>query len=94
MPDLFDNFFGKMSTTLNGGRTKPHYSGSNRVNSGSFYSYHENSTNNNYWMPTGNKDFNKTAAKIETVDGPKPRMGSVTSMNSEGERSRNSSVSD
>lgn len=74
MPDLFDNFFSKFSTTLNGGRSKPHYGGSSQVNTGKFYSYHENSTNNKYWLPPVKKDDDKMP---ETMN--KQRMGSVAS---------------
>ncbi|OBA20931.1 hypothetical protein METBIDRAFT_23800, partial [Metschnikowia bicuspidata var. bicuspidata NRRL YB-4993] len=51
MPDLFDNFFGRIATSMNGGKSKPRYGGSSMVNSGPFYSYHSSSTNNNYWLP-------------------------------------------
>lgn len=88
MPDLFDNFFGKISTTLNGGKSTPRYGGSTQVNSGKFYSYHMNATNNKSWMPI--QDFGQTMD-----DEPaKPRMGSMSSMSSDDPKSRNSSVSE
>lgn len=89
MPDLFDNFFGKLSSTLNGGKTTPHYGGSTQVNSGKFYSYHMNGTNNKYWM-TG-KEIEET---FKNTEEPKARMGSVSSMASEDAKSRNSSISE
>lgn len=92
MPDLFDNFFGKISASLNGGKTTPHYGGSTQVNTGSFYSYHSNSTNNKSWMPT--KDMHEAFAKMEDKNEVKPRMGSVSSMNSDEAQSRKSSVSE
>ena len=85
MPDIFDNFFGKMSTRMHGGKSTPHYSGASKVNTGSYYSYHSNSTNNNYWLPQ-----NKVVdGKVVSVD----RKLSITSLNSEEmSRSRNGSV--
>lgn len=95
MPDLFDNLYNKISTSLNGGRSTHHYSNASRVNTGRFYSYHENSTNNKYWLPI-NKDMQKAADHIQDTKTVKPRMGSVSSMNSESDsedRSRMGSVS-
>lgn len=95
MPDLFDNFFTKISTTLNGGKTPHHYSNASLVNTGKFYNYHENGTNNKYWMPTVNSDFAKSASNIDESQKVSPRMGSVSSTNSEledGKRSRMNSV--
>lgn len=92
MPDLFDNFFVKISTAMNGGKTTPHYGGSTQVNSGSFYSYHHNSTNNKSWM--SKKDMNDAMDLINVENAEKKRMGSIASMNSEEAKSRNSSISE
>lgn len=89
MPDLFDNFFGKLTSTFNGGKTTPHYGGSTQVNSGKFYSYHMNGTNNKSWM-TG-KEIEET---FKNMEEPKARMGSVSSMASEDAKTRNSSISE
>lgn len=87
MPDLFDNFFGKISTTLNGGKTTPHYGGATQVNSGKFYSYHMNGTNNKSWLPV------LDLGEIPPQD-LKMRSGSVASTNSEEATSRKSSVAE
>lgn len=73
MPDLFDNFFGRLATTLNGGKSKPHYGGSSQVNTGRYYSYHENGTNNKYWLP---RRTSETFVSNEEVG---ERKGSVSS---------------
>ncbi|ODV81155.1 uncharacterized protein CANTADRAFT_5121 [Suhomyces tanzawaensis NRRL Y-17324] len=102
MPDLFDNFFGKINTKLNGGKTNTHYGASSQVNTGKFYSYHTNGTNNNYWLPRkdmGGKPTDTSPAKVSVVHEDtaiKPRMNSMASMSSESEdggRSRFNSVS-
>lgn len=83
MPDLFDNFFNKMSAKMHGGKTPYHYSMSSSVNTGRYYSYHENTTNNKSWLPQ------------KEMAVPPPRKNSVMSMESDtGEpRSRMNSVS-
>lgn len=53
------------------------------MNSGKFYSYHMNGTNNKYWM-TG-EEIEETFKRAEE---PKARMGSVSSMDSEDAKSR------
>lgn len=97
MPDLFDNLFNKIGTKINGGKSTHHYQQSSQVNTGRFYSFHENATNNKYWMPVS-KSFDNSMDKIENRQGQKPRMNSLASMESEeGEmpRSRmNSTASD
>lgn len=99
MPDLFDNLFNKIGTKINGGRSTHHYGGSSQVNSGSFYSYHSNGTNNKYWLPKSKaSDPLAAVAQHEDVNKEdiliKPRMNSVGSSNSieEGGRSRFNSV--
>lgn len=86
MPDIFDNIFNRIGTAINGGKTTHHYQGSSQVNTGRFYSFHENGTNNKYWMPTSSS-FGKTINKIdETNNMPvvdNQRMGSVGSAMSE-----------
>ncbi|KAK8439474.1 hypothetical protein ACI3LY_004336 [Candidozyma auris] len=92
MPDLFDNFFGKMSAKMNGGKTKPFYGGSSQVNTGRFYSYHMNGTNNKSWMTDAEMEESRRNAQMQSM---KPRMGSVGSMDSmesEGDKSRKNSV--
>lgn len=74
MGDLFDNFFGKIGTALNGGKSHQHYGGSSQVNAGREYNYHSNATNNKYWMHKN--DMNPKA------EGLKQRMNSVGSMGS------------
>ncbi|RLV87784.1 hypothetical protein JA9_002420 [Meyerozyma sp. JA9] len=93
MPDLFDNFFTKIGSTMNGGKTRHHYSGATQVNTGRFYSYHENGSNNNSWLPTS-KSFNKATADLAEVNkGRTERMNSVNSMSSEeGMTSRKGSI--
>lgn len=99
MPDLFDNFFGRIGATLNGGKTPYRFSSGAQVNTGRYYNYHENTTNNKYWMPAEkavgqvNPDLGDTLGKIEDTQYVKPRMGSVTSMELE-LKSRNSSISE
>lgn len=92
MPDLFDNFFGKLSSTISGGKTTPHYGGSSQVNSGKFYSYHMNGTNNKYWL-TG-KEIENTFAEMEPKAELGARLGSVSSMSSKDKSSRQSSLSE
>lgn len=83
MPDLFDNFFTRIGTAMNGGRSRPNYLGASQVNTGKFYSYHENGSNNNYWLPTS-KSLNKTVSGMEEFNkGRTERMNSVNSMSSE-----------
>lgn len=91
MPDLFDNFFGKISTSLTG-KSPVHYGMSNQVNTGRFYSYHENGTNNKSWMTSAEIKESFRQAEDREV---KPRMGSVSSMDSESDSepmSRSSSI--
>lgn len=90
MPDLFENFFGKISQSITG-KSSAHYGMNNQVNTGKYYSYHENSTNNKSWMTS--KEIEDSFAQAESMKEVKPRMGSVTSMESES-KSRGSSVSD
>lgn len=93
MPDLFDNFFTRIGTAMNGGKTRPHYLGASQVNTGKFYSYHENGSNNSSWLPTS-KSFNKTVSGLDEINkGRTERMNSVNSMNSEeGMTSRKGSI--
>lgn len=108
MPDLFDNFFNRFNQAI-GGRRKSHYTGGSQVNTGSFYSYHQNATNNNYWLPrqkktdTGMIVDNNSKMDIQgALNMPesdeyeiKPRMGSVASSEVDEGRSRmNSAVSE
>lgn len=97
MPDLFDNLFNRIGTKINGGKTTHHYQGSSQVNTGRFYSFHENGTNNKYWMPTS-KSFDNTIDKNDDTNTKKERMNSDASVGSEGlvmPRSRmNSAASD
>lgn len=89
MGDLFDNFFTKIGTTLNGGKSHPHYGGSSQVNAGPFYNYHSSATNNKYWLPRS--DLKNTMDHMVELK-ENGRMGSVSSESSEGDRSRKSSV--
>lgn len=86
MPDLFDNFFNKVSAKMHGGKTPYHYSMSSSVNTGRYYSYHENSTNNKSWLPHDQMEASTAV--------PAPRKNSMISMNSENSepRSRMNSV--
>lgn len=79
MPDLFDNFFGKIGTFVNGGKTHQHYGAPSQVNTGSYYNYHSSATNNKYWM---NRNEMKPAVEEEGMISAKERMGSIGSMNS------------
>ncbi|EEQ38293.1 putative COX assembly protein [Clavispora lusitaniae] len=90
MPDLFDNFFNKISSSVNGGKTTPRYSGSSQVNTGNYYSYHMNGSNNKSWMTS--KEIENSFIKAEG-DPPKPRLGSISSMESDS-KSRSSSISE
>lgn len=91
MPDLFDNIFTRIGTAVNG-KSRQHYLGASQVNTGRFYSYHENGTNNNYWLPTA-KSFDKTMDNVESMNkGRSERMNSVNSMSSEEAGSRKNSV--
>lgn len=63
----------------------------NQVNTGRFYSYHENGTNNKSWMTS--KEIEDSFNQAESMNEVKPRMGSVTSMDSES-KSRSSSMSE
>ncbi|SGZ56025.1 CIC11C00000004428 [Sungouiella intermedia] len=90
MPDLFDNFFGKISQSITG-KSPTHYGMNNQVNSGRFYSYHENGTNNKSWMTLA--EIKESFAEADNMQQVKPRMGSVSSMDSE-PKSRNSSISE
>lgn len=103
MPDLFDNFFNKIGTKLNGGRSTHHYGGSSQVNSGSYYSYHQNGTNNKYWMTKQQVNDNKIeiVGGADAADHDQPRRSSLVGvagyMTDKGDpgysRSRFSSVS-
>lgn len=90
MPDIFDNLFGKISQSITG-KSPAHYGMNNQVNTGKFYSYHENGTNNKYWMPTSSEI--KDSFEADSAQQVKPRMGSMSSMDSES-KSRSSSVSE
>lgn len=90
MSGIFDNFFGKIQTSITG-KSPTHYGMHNQVNSGRYYSYHENSTNNKSWMTKD--EIKDSFAKADAMDEIKPRMGSVSSMESES-KSRNSSISE
>lgn len=90
MSGIFDNFFGKISTTLNGGKSRPSYTGLSQVNTGTFYSYHENGTNNRSWMLKQEiEDSFKSLEEQNKMN--KPRMGSVSSVD---DKSRHLSVSE
>lgn len=96
MPDLFDNFFNKIGSRINGGKSVHHYGGASQVNTGKFYSYTSSASNNNHWLPKQqHKDDQMTSGDIR-VD----RQMSVSSMSEEadmknvGDRSRMSSVSE
>lgn len=89
MPDLFDNFFSRISTSITG-KSPSHYGMNNQVNTGRYYSYHENGTNNKSWMTTD--EIKDSFAQAEAME-VKPRMGSVSSMESES-KSRSSSISE
>lgn len=99
MPDLFDNFFGKVGKAVNG-KSNSHYSSNSQVNTGRYYSYHNTGTNNNYWMPTSKKIEDNIGDMKEPTDTDmrySNRMGSVSSnmsMDSDMNKSRNSSVSE
>lgn len=90
MGDLFDNFFTRIGTAMNGGKSHPHYSGSSQVNAGPFYNYHSSATNNKYWLPRS--DMRNTLDKLDDTNNTlrQNSVGSYESM--DGERSRNNSV--
>lgn len=99
MPDLFDGFFNKIGTKINGGKTVHHYGGASQVNSGAFYSYHSNGTNNKYWLPQKQADPNNVMSEIAKKEGVdkedivlKPRMGSINSLDEYEGKSRQNSV--
>lgn len=78
---------------MNGGKSHHHYQGSSQVNTGRFYSYHENASNNKSWLPASSS-FNKTMGNMEEMNkGRTERMNSVNSMSSEeGMNSRKGSI--
>ncbi|KAK6461150.1 hypothetical protein DFJ63DRAFT_337055 [Scheffersomyces coipomensis] len=78
MPDLFDNFFNKLNTKINGGKTTHHYGGASQVNTGSFYSYHSTANNNNYWLPKDKKEAG-VGVTSDMDDTPRSRFNSVSS---------------
>lgn len=89
MPDLFDNFFGKIGAKLNGGHLLSHYQMSNQVNTGRYYSYHSLALNNSYWMPKNKEmsdemksrmlqDISGNSDKTDEMAGVKMRRGSMT----------------
>lgn len=94
MPDLFDNFFVKMSSTWNGGKTTPRYGGSNQVNTGKYYSYHMNGTNNKYWLPIQKNTLGHDDTEMSPKDMNSIRKGSVDSRMLDESKSRNSSISE
>lgn len=80
MPDLFDNFFSSISAKFNGGHTRRRYSQSSQVNTGSFYSYHNSPSNNNYWLPRklstseASQEKPSVSAQGNSLDGTQPTM--------------------
>lgn len=98
MPDLFDNFFNKIGTKINGGKSVHHYGGASQVNTGKFYSYTSSASNNNYWLPMKHDD--KPDDKMIDGNIRVDRQMSVSSMSEDadmknmGDRSRMNSVSD
>ncbi|KAG7665291.1 uncharacterized protein J8A68_001347 [[Candida] subhashii] len=94
MPDLFDGFFTKLGTKLNGGKSVQHYGGASQVNTGKFYNYYSSPTNNNYWLPRDQLQQQQQQDVVIPVD--KARSSSITSMNDEesGKTSRIGSVSE
>lgn len=95
MPDLFDNFFGKVSYAVTGKNPKPHYASASLMNSGKIYSYHNTTSNNNYWLPTAKKIDGTMSMEDDGSQKVKARMGSVASTASsetDGQRSRMGSV--
>lgn len=88
MVDLFENFFGRIGQAMNGGKSHQHYGGTSQVNAGRHYNYHENGSNNKYWLPK--TDLRET---FDHIDDTKPRMDSVASTSSDvAGASRKSSV--
>ncbi|KAI5968037.1 hypothetical protein KGF57_000263 [Candida theae] len=84
MPDLFDNFFTSIGAKLNGGHTRRRYSAGSQVNTGSFYNYHNSTSNNNYWLPrkVSTADVAQDKPEINdngnALDGTQPaQFGSV-----------------
>lgn len=84
MPDLFDNFFSSIGAKFNGGHTRRRYSAGSQVNTGSFYSYHNSPSNNNYWLPRklstseDAKDKPEVNADGNALDGTQPvKFGST-----------------
>lgn len=93
MPDLFDNFIGKMSSRVNGGKSRPRYGMNNQVNAGRHYNYHSSATNNTYWMAAAKKEEEAPTPKIEFAGGDeqdhwKPRKQLVASLISQPEAAR------
>lgn len=77
MPDLFDNFFNKIGSKFNGGKTVHHYGGASQVNTGSYYSYHNTPTNNKYWLPRETSTV-QMAGGFDEEDFEKPRKQSLS----------------
>ncbi|RCK66687.1 hypothetical protein Cantr_02742 [Candida viswanathii] len=100
MPDLFDNFFNKIGSKINGGKTTHHYGGASQVNTGRFYSYTSSPSNNNYWLPRNQHTENKPDDQMMQGNIRVERQLSVTSMTEEadlknvGDRSRMNSVTE
>ncbi|RLV89460.1 hypothetical protein JA1_005149 [Spathaspora sp. JA1] len=93
MPDLFDNFFGKIGAKINGGKTTHYHGGASQVNTGRFYSYVATPSNNNYWLPREKASTAAAAGDVDTSIAIKERSSSITSLE-EGNKSRSGSVSE
>ncbi|KAG7191404.1 uncharacterized protein KQ657_003448 [Scheffersomyces spartinae] len=98
MPDLFDNFFAKIGTKLNGGHLLSHYQMSNQVNTGSYYHYHSLALNNHYWLPQQKKEMSEEMKNrmlkdiTENKDMTEMRRGSVSSEEGDGLMDRRGSI--
>lgn len=74
MPDLFDNFFDRVGNAFGAKNTGQRNLFSSQVNTGRFYNFPQNGTNNNYWLPRA--DLTKIKQKME-------RRESASSMESD-----------
>ncbi|KAK6457346.1 uncharacterized protein RJT20DRAFT_1918 [Scheffersomyces xylosifermentans] len=92
MPDLFDGFFNKINTRING-KSTPHYGGATQVNTGKFYSYTNSASNNHYWMSKSETSMQTGETEVIPIKQRTMSVNSITSEKEDGPRSRFSSVS-
>lgn len=68
MPDLFDGFFGKVLSRMNGGKQQKRHYSLGQVNTGNYYMHHSLTTNNGYWM-TPKREEEKPMPPVEFAGG-------------------------